>query len=399
MRILGFSIRNPQSAFRNRSTAMPDTDAADARLIIAASEVDADLYYATQFLAPDAFIFLQTPDEKILLMSDLELDRARTQAQVDSVLSLSHYQDRAQQSGVENPHPLDALHQVLQEREIQSLSVPRTFPIEAADRLRDAGYRVGFPSGSFFPQRECKTPDEVDRIREVQRHTEAAMDVALTAIREASVQDGVLYRSGEPLTAEAIKHLIALSLMEQGCTARHTIVACGDQGCDPHNQGSGPLRAGQTIVIDIFPRSDHTGYFADITRTVVKGEPAGDQRRLYEAVLKGQTLALGRIRAGENGKEIHQAVMDLFENQGYATGEIDGRMQGFFHGTGHGVGLEIHEPPRISKIDTTLQIGHIVTVEPGLYYPGRGAVRIEDLVVVTDKGCDNLTTYPKELAV
>jgi Xaa-Pro aminopeptidase len=305
----------------------------------------------------------------------------------------------ARRSGIENPNHLDALHQLLRERDIESLLVPRTFPIEAADRLRCAGYRVSFPSDSFFPQRDCKTPDEIHHIRQVQRHTEAAMDAAIAAIREASVQDDVLYRSGEPLTAEAVKRCIALSLMEQGCTARHTIVACGDQGCDPHNQGSGPLRAGQTIVIDIFPRSDHTGYFADITRTVVKGQPTEDQRRLYEAVLEGQTLALNRIGAGINGKEIHQAVMDLFEQKGYATGEIDGRMQGFFHGTGHGVGLEIHEPPRISKTDTTLQPGHVVTVEPGLYYPGQGAVRIEDLVVVTEDGCDNLTTYPKKLEV
>ncbi len=378
---------------------MSNTDATHARLIIAASEVDADLYYATQFLAPDAFVFLRTKAEKILLVSDLELDRARGHAQVDTVLSLSRYQHRARRNGIESPTPLDALHQLLQERGIKTLLVPRTFPIEAADHLRNAGYRISFPSGSFFPRRECKTPDEIDHIRQVQRHTEAAMHTAIAAVREAEVQDGVLYLNGAPLTADVVKRLIALSLMEKGCTARHTIVACGDQACDPHNQGSGPLRAGQMIVIDIFPRSDHTGYFADITRTIVKGPATDDQRRLYEAVLEGQTLALGRIRGGENGKEIHHSVADLFENKGYSTGEINGRMQGFFHGTGHGVGLEIHEPPRISKADIPLRPGHVVTVEPGLYYPGRGAVRIEDLVVVTQHGCDNLTSYPKELEV
>ena len=368
----------------------------DVRLIIAASETDADLYYATRFLAPDPFIFLQIGREKILLLSDLELDRARAQAQVDTVLSLSQYQERAGTRNGEAPTHLDALHLLLQERGINSLSVPRTFPIEAADFLRNAGYTVGFSPGSFFPRRECKTAEEIDAIRQIQHHTEAAMDVAIGAIREANIKDGALYRNGEPLTAEAVKRLIALSLMQQECTARHTIVACGDQACDPHNQGSGSLQAGQPVVIDIFPRSDRTGYFADITRTVVKGEPTDDLQQIYSAVLEGQTLALGRICAGADGQEIHQAVVDLFENQGYTTGERDGRIQGFFHGTGHGVGLEIHEPPRIGKHAPPLQAGHVVTVEPGLYYPGRGAVRIEDLVVVTDNGCENLTSYPKE---
>ena len=377
---------------------MPD-EHPDARLIIAASETDADLFYATRFLAPDAFIFLQTKAEKRLLMSDLELDRARAQAQVDAVLSLSHYQKRAKERGVESPNHLDALHQVLQERGVKSLEVPRNFPIHAADHLRNAGYDVSFPSGAFFPERAFKSPEEIERIRQVQRHTEAAMDAAFAALREAEVKDDILCQNGEPLTSEAVRRLIAVTLMERECTARHTIVACGDQACDPHNRGQGPLRVGLPIVIDIFPQSDRTGYFADITRTFVKGPPTDEMRRLYATVREGQDLAIDRIRDGADGKDIHQAVMDLFESRDYKTGEIDGRMQGFFHGTGHGVGLEIHEQPRIGRTAGALRAGHVVTVEPGLYYPGRGAVRIEDLVVVTESGCENLTQYPKELEV
>ena len=373
---------------------MSDT-AADARLIIAASETDADLYYATGFLAPDAFIFLQTPSEKILLMSDLELDRARSQAQVDTVLAISHYQEKAKADGLEHPSSLDALHQLLQERRVKALQVPRTFPIHAADTLRSAGYSVTFPEGSFFSQRECKTPEEIAHIRDVQRCTETAMDAAVNAIRSAGIQDGTLYQSSDPLTSETVKRLIGRTLMDRDCTASHTIVACGDQACDPHNEGTGPLRAGQPIIIDIFPRSNRTGYFADITRTVVKGAPTDAMRDLYNTVLESQTRALAHIRAGVDGQEVHRQVTDLFESKNYQTGEIDGRMQGYFHGTGHGVGLEIHESPRISKASNTLRPGHVVTVEPGLYYPGRGAVRIEDLVVVTETGCENLTAYPK----
>lgn len=375
---------------------MTESGPTDARLIIADSETNADLYYATRFLAPDPFTFLETDAEKILLMSDLELDRARSQAEVDTVASLSRYQAMAREGGVSEPTQLDALGQLLQERGIRSLLVPRSFPVASADGLREAGYNVTFPAGSFYPQREYKTPSEVEHIREVQRHTERAMDAAISAIKEARIRDGLLFSGSEPLSAEEVKRQIATSLMECECTARGTIVACGDQACDPHNRGSGPLRAGLCIVIDIFPRSDRTGYCADITRTVIRGDPAPEAVRLYDTVLAGQELALGHIAAGRHGKDIHQAVVDLFEGRGYASGERDGRMQGFFHGTGHGLGLEIHEPPRISKADALLAAGHVVTVEPGLYYAGKGAVRIEDLVVVTEDGCENLTSYPKE---
>ena len=375
---------------------MTEPQPADARLIIADSETNADLFYATRFLAPDPFVFLQTDAEKVLLMSDLELDRARSQAEVDTVASLSRYQEMARKSSVGEPTQLDALRQLLQERGIRSLLVPRSFPLSAADDLRQAGYSLTCLSGSFYPERECKDASEVEHIRGVQRHTERAMDFAIAAIREARIQGGGLYGPSGPLTAEEVKHLIAVSLMERQCTARNTIVACGDQACDPHNRGSGPLRADECIVIDIFPRSDQTGYCADITRTVVRGSPSAEAVRLYDTVLAGQELALQQIAAGRHGKEIHQAVVDLFEEAGYPSGEREGRMQGFFHGTGHGLGLEIHEPPRISKSDSVLAVGHVVTVEPGLYYPGKGAVRIEDLVVVTEDGCENLTSYPKE---
>lgn len=375
------------------------SDPTEARLIIAASETDANLFYATGFLAPDPFIFVQIGSEKYLLMSDLERDRARSQAHVDHVLALSQYQEQAKKSGIENPSSVDALHQLLIENDIKRLNVPRDFPIATADNLRGRGYEIGFPDGVYWPEREIKTQDEVAHIRTVQQHTEASMDAAINLIRNAEIRGDILYHNNEPLTAEIVKHSIRFTLMENDCTPSHTIVACGDQACDPHNEGSGPLSAHQAIIIDIFPRSDITGYFADITRTVVKGEPSPELQDIYDTVLKGQTLALEQICADADGQDIHQGIVDLFESKNYKTGTVDGRMQGYFHGTGHGVGLEIHEAPRISKVTDILQPGHVVTVEPGLYYPKRGAVRIEDLVVVTENGCDNLTTYPKFLTV
>ena len=212
----------------------------EARLMIAASETDADMYYATRFLAPDPFIFFQIGAEKHLLMSDLERDRARAQAQVDRVLSLSEYQEKAKKKN-EEPSQIDALHEVLQEKNITHLNVPRAFAIATADDLRERGYTVAFPEGAYWPDREIKTPEEIEHIREVQQHTEAAMDAAITLIRNSEIRGDILYHNGEPLTSERVKREIKFLLLERDCTAGHTIVAGGDQACDPHNEGTGPL--------------------------------------------------------------------------------------------------------------------------------------------------------------
>jgi len=176
-------------------------------------------------------------------------------------------------------------------------------------------------------------------------------------------------------------------------------VASGQHGCDPHDVGNGPIRAGEPVIIDIFPRSEKTGYFADITRTVVKGKPRPRVREMYDAVLAGQRGALRMIKPGVVASDIHGAILALFEKRGFKTGQIDGRMQGFFHGTGHGLGLEIHEAPRIAMNDTRLEAGMVVTVEPGLYYAGIGGMRIEDTVLVTRTGMRNLTRFPKFLEI
>jgi Xaa-Pro aminopeptidase len=372
---------------------------ADARLIIAASERDANLFYATRFLAPDPFVFLWHGAEKILLMSDLELDRSRAQAAVDTVLPIRLYEDRAKASGMERPTPIDALWELLQEREIKSLLVPGSFPVEHADRLRERGLTLRVKPEPFFEERLTKSPAEIQAIARAMRRTEAAMEGAISAIREAEVRDGLLWWQGGILTSETIKRLIARQLLDDGLIAENTIVACGDDGCDPHNRGGGPLRAEQSIIIDIFPRDSESQYFADITRTVVKGQAPETLRRMYRAVLAGQECAFGLIREGADGEAIHREVQQTLEGCGFQTGEVNGRMQGFFHGTGHGLGLDIHEPPRISKVKATLRSGNVVTVEPGLYYPGVGGVRIEDVAVVTETGCENLTKYPKELEV
>ena len=366
-----------------------------ATLMIAASESDSNLFYATRFMAPDPFIFLEIKGERILIMSDLEMDRARSQATVDRVLSYSELERQVRGKGLVGPGSSDLVHAVLESEGITRLLVPGNFPYAHAARLLELGYRLETKKEPFFERRAVKTGEEVRHIEAAQRATEEAVAAAHDALRRTTIKKGLLWLDGEPLTSERIKKLINVKLMERDCVAQHTIVAGGEQACDPHNEGSGPLPADRSIIFDVFPRSASSRYFADMSRTVVRGKPSPDLKRLYQAVKDAQEEAITKIRDGADGAKIHRGICERFEAAGYKTGLVNGRMQGYFHGTGHGVGLDIHEPPRISKTGSPLQEGHVVTVEPGLYYPGLGAVRIEDMVLVTSDGCRNLTDFPK----
>ncbi len=368
-------------------------------LIIAASETDSNLYYATRFLAPDPFIFLRIKGEKLLIMSDLEVDRARATAAVDAVLSYSEYEGRLKRRGVASPGAVDVADECLKERGVARLLVPENFGFEHARGLQERGYELSTKREPFFEERAVKTKEEVQAIEATQRAVELAVQRAIVLLRAASVKDGLILHEGRPVTSERLKKLINVALMEQDCVAQHTIIAGGVQACDPHNEGAGPLRANEPIVMDVFPRNTTTRYFADMSRTVVKGKATREMKRLYDTVLAAQEEAIVSVRDAVDGQAIHGEVLRRFEAAGYKSGLINGRMQGFFHGTGHGVGIDIHEMPRISKSGSRLQTGHVVTVEPGLYYPDIGAARIEDMVLVTDDGCRNLTNFPKVLQI
>lgn len=369
-------------------------------LLYAASEADADVLYATGFFAPDPFVFVRTASGKrIFVMSDLEIDRARALPGTHEVRSMSHYSTLARKRLRRTPAPGDVVAEVLRDLRIRRVEVPSGFSCGVADRLRTHGITVRAADGSLFPERLFKRKDEVAHIVRAMRATEAGMQRAIDMLRRARVHKGWVVLDGKKLTAEDVRRAANLEIFARGCMPAHTIVAPGKHGCDPHDVGSGPIRAGEPVIIDIFPRSEKTGYFADITRTVVKGPPRPGVREMYDAVLAAQRGALRMIRHGALASDIHGAILERFEKRGFKTGLIDGRMQGFFHGTGHGLGLEIHEPPRIAMNDTRLKAGMVVTVEPGLYYAGIGGMRIEDTVLVTRTGIRNLTRFPKFLEV
>ena len=378
---------------------MEKTPNTTALLMIAASEQDANLYYATRFIAPDAFVFFQMNGKKILLMSDLEIDRAKKQAAVDEVISMSSLSKGFFERYGKRPGFGDLIEEFAKTRKIQKFLVPENFSIGYSDLLRQKGFEMTVKKDPFFEKRLVKIRDEIRSIEKAIRHVEKAVSLAIDVIRKSVPRRGRLYHHGKLLTSEAIKKVINVSLMENDCVGAHSIVACGKQSVDPHDEGSGPLCAGQPIIMDIFPRDSRSRYFADFTRTVVRGKASKKLRRMYQAVIEGQEIAFRTIRDGVDGSMIHHTIQKHFEKLGFKTGVLNGRMQGFFHGTGHGLGLEIHEEPRISTTKDILKAGHVVTVEPGLYYEDAGGIRLEDVVVVTKTGCRNLTRFPKFLEI
>jgi Xaa-Pro aminopeptidase len=372
----------------------------EALLMVAPSEGDSNMLYAVGFFVPDPFIFFQHKQKKYVVMSDLEVDRAKRQATVDQVLSASDYQRKLRNTGNPRPTMIDILELLFRERGIRSLTVPANFSALLADQLRNKGFHVAIKRDPFFPGREIKQAQEVRKIEESLRVASLGLDAGIRMLKRTKAgRDGYLYLNGSKLTSETLKTAVNTTIMGQGWLPSHTIISSGNQCVDPHHEGSGPIKANTSIVFDIFPRSQKNGYFGDLSRTVVRGRASDKLKKIYATVQAGQKIGFDLIRDGVNGKEVHQKILDLFAREGFPTGQINGRMQGFFHGTGHGLGLDIHEAPRIAPVDATLKTGHVVTVEPGLYYLGVGGVRLEDVVLVTDRGNKNLTDCPQFLEV
>src|SRR5438105_6172544 len=335
---------------------------------------------AARLFAPDPCIFLQKRGKRFLVMNDLEIDRAKSEASVDKVLPYTEYVRRKQKEGIAFPSVADVLSEVFRDLKIKSIEVPGTFPVGLADQLRSGKFKVQPAADPFWPEREVKRAEEVRFITDSLRAAEMGIEAGVAAVRRSEIRkNGYLYLDGTRLTSEILKRIINTTIMAQGYVPSHTIVASGDQCVDPHNQGSGPVRANTSIIMDIFPRSQKTGYFGDITRTVVRGRASERLKQAYRCVEQGQQIAFRRIRDGASAYDIHNEILDYFRTESFETGLVKGRMQGFFHGTGHGLGLDIHEAPTFgTRSKHALRRGNVVTVEHGLYYEGMGGVRLED---------------------
>jgi Xaa-Pro aminopeptidase len=375
---------------------------ADGYLIDADSETS-DQRYLSGFDAPDPFVTLYA-DGAHLLVSSLEYGRANRDSHAETV---SRHADFDYRTKRDEYGPEEANNRVvnafLESHGVESVIVPARFPLSTADSLRDLGIDVTAESDSTVTKlRATKTDTEIDHIHTAQQANEAAMAHAEDLIREATVEDSVLVHDGEVLTSERVRREIEMELLRHDHALDETIVACGADAADPHDRGSGPLEPGESIIIDIFPRGKESKYFGDMTRTFVKGEPSETIQEWYDLTLDAQQAAFDAIEPGATGEEVHDAVCEVYEDAGEPTLRSDERTEtGFIHSTGHGVGLDVHELPNLGPGGEELEPGHIITVEPGLYDPDVGGVRIEDSVVVTEDGdgYGNLTDYPTELIV
>jgi Xaa-Pro aminopeptidase len=367
-------------------------------LIVAASDTDPDMLYATKFFAPDPFIFLQKNGKRTLVLSDLEIDRGRKQAKADEFVMFSQLERETQGKSKKAPPYEKVLAHFLRKRGIRSAIVPSNFALGYAQELTANKIRVRATNGLFWPEREAKSEKEIEMIGRALRITETGLKRAIEVLKASKPGAGKRLRwSGKTLTSEMLRAEIDSTILRAGGIPTGTIVAGGDQACDPHERGFGPLYANSLIILDVFPRAAKTGYFGDMTRTVLRGRASDAQRKLWETVKAGQTLALKKIKAGVDGMAIHKAIQKSFAERGFPTEVRKGRRVGFFHGTGHGLGLEIHEHPRLQKV--VLKDRQVLTVEPGLYYPGLGGARQEDVVVVTKSGCRVLSRFPKQLEI
>lgn len=370
------------------------------RFLAAQGAGEAEIRHLAGFAAPDVFYAAAAPRGTVLFVSALEAARAAKAARGRA--EIVTYGELARAAGGRKGSPAENAALWLAAHGAKAVRILPDAPwalVRAAER---AGLAVVPEKEELSPARAVKTPREIRAVAEAQRAAVAAYKTAEAMVRASSVDArGRLVLGGKPLTSERLRAKMAETMMERGAyPVEGTIASCGDDAARPHECGHGPLRADESIVLDIFPRNERTGFWGDLTRTVVKGKPSKELRAMHRAVARAQRLAFGMLKAGVEGRKVHRAVAAFFAREGFATDTSrPGRGCGFFHGLGHGVGLAIHESPGLREAPGKLPEGAIVTVEPGLYYPGIGGVRIEDTVLVTATGFRLLAPCPRRFVI
>lgn len=366
------------------------------RFLYASSDNCADVYYLGGVFVPDPYLSIIVDQKSYAVVSRLEFSRVKARSRYDVVLLLEEMKSKAAEVlglAEDEIGPGHLMCYFAQRFAVKKVEVPENFPAYCYEVLHNAGYHLKVKKGVFFTERLNKADVEARAIRQGNAASAAGIRAAEAVLRASVIEGKRLLYQGRVLTSERLRTLIDQACLDKGAVAKNTIVAGGRQACDPHETGHGPLRPNELIIIDVFPRMQKTGYHGDMTRTFLKGRASPEQRALVSAVQGAQSLALASIHAGAKANQIHAGVVRHFEENGYPTSRSGPIFRGFFHSTGHGLGLEVHEPPRIFTTKLKLKAGHVLTVEPGLYYPGLGGCRIEDVVWVKEGGYDKLSSY------
>jgi Xaa-Pro aminopeptidase len=374
-----------------------------ATLLSGVPSINKAVFHAIRFDAHDPASLIVTPDgRRRLVLRDVEVARAKKQARADEVFCYEDFEPEKGLSGDREIRAAQATAECLRRMDISRVMVDRSATALLIDELEDAGMTVMLDRQLGVRDRRSKDADEVAALREATRITESAIRMACETIARADTNgDGELVHAGVVLTAEKVKALITAHLAEHGALGEHHIVACGPEGGDCHNGGSGVLRTGQPVIVDVFPKHLETGYHGDCTRMVVHGDVPDEVAKMHAAVVEAKAAGIGAIKAGATGEDVHRAVVGVIERHGYQIGfPPEGAPPEFCsmpHGTGHGLGLDLKEPPLLDFKGPELVAGDAVTVEPGLYSMAVGGMRLEDLVIVTESGCENLNTLPEGL--
>jgi Xaa-Pro aminopeptidase len=360
-----------------------------------------ELRHAVPLGVPDAFMFVEAGLARTAVVPAMELDRVAALAGLDA----RAFEEFGYDDLIGRGLGIDEIRREVFAHACTSLGVdtavvPDAFPLAVAERLRAAGVSLVADQHVFDERRRVKSDAELAGIGRAQRAAEAGMQACVDLLRRAE-GNGTPVVGGEVLTVELVKQHIEAAFLRHGATADEFVVSCGPQAAVAHDMGSGPIAWGQSIVVDVWPRDRESTCYADMTRTFVIGEAPGELREFHRLTHEALELAVGMIRPGVAGGDVYGAVCDHFEAAGYPTGRSKAAgtvlRDGFFHGLGHGVGLEVHERPAMGRYTDDLVAGDVVTVEPGLYRSGFGGVRLEDLVLVTADGCRRLTDFPYEL--
>jgi Xaa-Pro aminopeptidase len=352
----------------------------------------ATLLHEVPLAIGDPFLYAEAGGARHVVIGALELPRVRGLDGIRVHPNEEFGYDALSASGATREQALEEVAvRAVQALGITRAVVPAEFPVALADRLRGEGVELRPEVEAFDERRRAKSADELEGIRRAQRAAEAGMRAA-----------GDLLRGGGTLTSEQLKAAIAAEFLACGCVFDEFIVSHGPQSAVGHDAGSGEILPGEPVVIDIWPRDLGSGCFADMTRTFVVGGPPERLVELHRLVKEALDRTLEATRPGITGRALHDLACDVFEAACYPTQRTKAEgvplEEGFLHGLGHGVGLEVHEAPSVGMLGgEELAPGDVITLEPGLYVPGWGGCRLEDLVLVTETGAENLTDFPYEL--
>jgi Xaa-Pro aminopeptidase len=379
----------------------------DAIVMAGIPATNSALYHATRFKVfdPTALVRLNPgqPNEKsILIMRDIEMDRARKHAKVDVVCCPKDFEPESGLSGDRETATAQAVTELLRREGAKTVVADRSLPFIYANMIASSGVAVVCDTELGVFTRRAKDAQEIEWLRKAQATTEGAIEMACRLIANATADsEGVLQHEGQPLTSERVRFEIDVWLLKKGFANVPSIIASGPQGADCHEHGSGPLKTGQPIIVDIFPQDQSTGYNGDYTRSVVHGTISDELKKMHAAVVAAKQAGQNATAPGVSGESVHQAVIDTIRQHGFEIGlppaDATDDYCAMVHGTGHGIGLEVHESPLLDFKGPTLVLHDALTIEPGLYCKSIGGLRLEDVVLVTENGCESLNQLPEGL--